>query len=250
VVRQTNPDAYTVGEIWDGNPRWVGENHFDGLMHYTLRDSILGLLNKKYSLAEFADQMEGFLVKYPRENVHAMYLTLGSHDTRRLISKLDEDINKVRLAFLLQFSNPGAPAIYYGDEIGLKGGKDPENRGAFPWNEEQWNHDLRKFVQKLIAARKRHPALRRGDLKRVYLSDENGWYAFSRTLGEDQVVIAINSSSETRQLSVPLNKMDLPDGIVMEDVVTRGRYRVVDQALNLAVEPWSGIMVGTIQEDI
>jgi len=246
VVRQANPDAYTVGEIWDGNPRWVGETHFDGLMHYTYRDAILDLLKKEITLEDFVKKMEGFLTQYPRENLYAMYLVLGSHDTRRLMSTLDDDLDKVKLAFLLQFANPGAPAIYYGDEIGMKGGKDPENRAAFPWEEARWNLDLRQYVQKLIAARKRHPALRRGDFQRVYLSQDNGWYAFARTLGEDQVVVAINSTSEPHQLSIPLQKLNLPDGIVMEDLVTHGRYRVVDQTLQLTIGPWSGAMVGTL----
>ena len=248
VVRETNPDAYTVGEIWDGNPRWVGENHFDGLMHYTFRETVLDMLGGQLTLADFAEKIEGFLTKYPRENVYAMYLPLGSHDTRRLMTKLDDDLDKVKLAFLLQFAYPGAPAIYYGDEIGMKGGKYPENRGAFPWDKDQWNHDLREYVKKLIATRKRHPALRRGDFQRVYLSKENGWYAFARTLGEDQVIIAVNSTSEVHQLSVPLNKLDLPDGVVMEDMVTRGRYRTHDQTLQMTIRPWSGVMVATVQE--
>jgi glycosidase len=245
-VRKVNPDAYTVGEIWDGNPRWVGDEHFDGLMHYTLRDAILKLIGREIKVTEFAEQMEGFLKMYPQENVYAMYLALGSHDTRRLMTKLDDDLEKVKLAFMLQFGNPGAPAIYYGDEIGLKGGKDPDNRGAFPWDENEWNHDLRDYVKKLIAARKRHQALRRGDLQRVYLSQENGWYAFARTLGEDQVVVAINATQEPHQLSIPLNKLHLPDGTLMEDVITRGRYRVVDQVLQVTVGPWNGIMLAAI----
>jgi neopullulanase len=248
-VRKVNSDAYLVGEIWDGDPRWVGENHFDGLMHYPLREAILNFLGQKDRLAEFVEKMEGFVTEYPRENVYAMYLALGSHDTRRLMSKLEDDLNRVKLAFLLQFANPGAPAIYYGDEIGMKGGKDPENRYAFPWDEKEWNHDLYNYVKKLIAARKRHPALRRGDLRRVYLSKENGWYAFARTLGEDQVIIALNSTSESHLINIPLQKLELPDGILMEDVITRGRYRVVDQSLQLTIGPWSGLMVGTILEE-
>ena len=245
-VRKVNPDAYTVGEIWDGNPRWVGDGHFDGLMHYTLREAILKLVGREIPVTEFAEKMEDFLTMYPRENVYAMYLALGSHDTRRLMTKLDDDLNKVKLAFLLQFANPGAPAIYYGDEIGLKGGKDPENRGAFPWDENEWNHDLRDYVKKLISARKRNPALRRGDLQRVYLSQENGWYAFARTLGENQIVVAINATEESHQLSIPLNELDLPDGTLMEDLITRGRYRVVDQVLQVTVGPWSGVMVAVV----
>lgn len=250
VVKRANPDAYTVGEIWDGDPRWVGDEHFDGLMHYTLRDAILDLLGYKTELPEFAKKMEEFLTLYPRENVYAMYLPLGSHDTRRLMTKLNDDLNKVQLAFLLQFANPGAPAIYYGDEIGMKGEKDPDNRRAFPWDEKEWSQELRAYIQKLIAARKKHPALRRGDLKRVHLSEDNQWYAFSRVLGEDKVLAVINPTKETHRLNVPVKKLNYPDGIVIEDLVTRGRFRVADQVVHLTLGPWSGALIGTILEDV
>jgi glycosidase len=84
VVKTANPDAYTVGEIWDGDPRWVGDSHFDGLMHYPLRRAILSMLTGKLPVSEFAGQMEAFPSMYPLENLHAMYVHLGSHDTRRV----------------------------------------------------------------------------------------------------------------------------------------------------------------------
>ncbi len=243
VVNDANPDAYTVGEIWDGNPRWVGDTHFNGLMHYTLRDAITDLLGYKITLAEFVVQMEGFLGMYPRENVYAMYLVLGSHDTRRLMTKLNHDINKVRLAFLLQFSNPGAPAIYYGDEIGMEGEKDPDNRRAFPWNESAWDLDLRAYVQRLIAVRKHHPALRRGDLQHVHLSEENHIYAFSRGLGEDKLLVVINGSKDPRKVDVPVSALNLEDGALLEDVVSHEQFQIRDQKLHLPFEPWGGMML-------
>jgi glycosidase len=214
-----------------------------------LRDAILDLLEKEIKLPEFVKKMEGFLTEYERENVFAMYLAMGSHDTRRLITRMDNDLNKVKLAFLLQFVNPGAPAIYYGDEIGLPGEGDPDNRRAFPWDESAWNQDLRKYVQKLISGRKRHPALRRGDLKRIHLSKTNNWYAFSRVLGEDKVVAAINPSEETRVLDIPMKKLHLADGTLLEDIVTRGRYRLSNQVLKVTLGPWSGVILATIGEE-
>jgi glycosidase len=246
VVKDANPDAYAVGEIWDGNPRWVGDTHFDGLMHYPLRDAITDVLEEKITLVEFAEKMESYLTMYERENLFAMYLALGSHDTRRLITKMGGNVSKVKLAFLIQFANPGAPSIYYGDEIGLPGEKDPENRRGFPWDESQWNTDLHSFVQKLITARKRHAALRRGDLARLHLSEENAWYAFSRRLGDDGVVVALNLSDETRQVTVPVQEMDWTDGDIVEDLVSGSRYRITENTLTLTLAPWSGCMVGTL----
>lgn len=246
VVKAANPDAYIVGEIWDGNPRWVGDTHFDGLMHYPLRDSITDMLEEKLSLVDFAERMESYLSMYARENVFAMYLPLGSHDTRRLLTKVGDNVPKVKLAFLIQFTNPGAPAIYYGDEIGMKGEKDPDNRWAFPWDEAQWDTDLRTYIQKLITARKQHPALRRGDLERLHLSEENNWYAFSRNLGDDQVVVVLNLSDDTRRISVPVQEMVWMDGTLVEDLITKARYRVNENSLDLTLAPWSGCMLGSL----
>lgn len=244
VVKEANPDAYTVGEIWDGNPRWVGDSHFDGLMHYPLREAILEMLDGSLKLEKFAEKMESFLTMYPRENVYAMYLAMGSHDTRRLFTKMGGDLRKVRLAFLLQFANPGAPAIYYGDEIGLPGEKDPDNRRAFPWDQAGWNVELRQYVQRLIAGRKRHPALRRGDFLRVHLRQENDWYAFARQLGEDAVLAVVNAGAETRKLDVPVKKLGLPENTVLEDIATSARYRINEQTVQLTLAPWSGALLG------
>jgi glycosidase len=186
---------------------------------------------------------------YPRDNVYAMYLTMGSHDTRRLLNELKNDFNKVRLAFLLQFANPGAPAIYYGDEIGMPGEKDPDNRRAFPWDESEWNYELRGYVQKLITARKKHAALRRGEMARVHLSEDNRWYAFSRILGEEKVIVVINPNDKAREVEIPLKKLNLPDGTLFEDVVTAGRYRMSNQTLKVTLAPWSGKMLATLTED-
>ncbi|MBN2501662.1 MAG: glycoside hydrolase family 13 protein, partial [Anaerolineales bacterium] len=167
VVKSVNPDAYLVGEIWTADPRWVGDNHFDGLMNYPLRDAMLDLIWMDNNVEEFANRVEGLLHIYPRENVHAMYLTLGSHDTERIFTMAQGNVAKTKLLFFYMFSYPGAPVIYYGDEIGIEGGKDPHCRQAFPWDESQWNTDLRGYVRRLTAVRKSTAALRRGDYHRL-----------------------------------------------------------------------------------
>jgi glycosidase len=131
----------------------------------------------------------------------------------------------------------------------MPGEKDPDNRRAFPWDESAWNHDLRGYVQKLIAVRKKHAALRRGEMARVHLSADNRWYAFSRILGEDKVIVVINPNKEAREVEIPLKKLGLPEGTLFEDVVTSGRYRMSNQTLKVTLGPWSGAMVATLAEE-
>ena len=179
VVKTVNPEAYLLGEIWELDSRWVGDNHFDGLMHYPLRSAVFDLLKGETTPTGFAGRLDQFVSAYPKENLHAMYLTLGTHDTRRLVNIMEGNMDKVRLAFLLQFAMPGAPAIYYGDEVGLEGEKDPDNRRAFPWDEGEWNHELRAFVKKLISLRKDMPALHQGNMQTIYTHDELNGFALA-----------------------------------------------------------------------
>ncbi len=97
--------------------------------------------------AHFAEKVEGLLSFYPRDNAYAMYVPVDSHDTERILTRMGNNLNKTRLAYMFQFAYPGAPAIYYGDEIGLVGGKDPGCRGAFLWEETSWNIELRNFLK-------------------------------------------------------------------------------------------------------
>ena len=139
---------------------------------------------------------------------------LDSHDTPRFISSVSGDQSALRLAYLFLFTYPGAPCIYYGDEIGLQGGHDPHCRNSFPWDEAKWDHDLRAFVQKCIALRRAYPALRRGSYHRLYAHD--GVYVFARRLGGEQLVIALNASSATRTIDVPLGPIGLASGVLTD----------------------------------
>jgi glycosidase len=200
VVKSANRDSYLVGEIWTADPRWLSPNHFDGLINYPLRDDLLRFLFGTLSTLQFADKVEAMLRMYPREHVFAMYNTLGSHDTERILTKLDGDVKKVKLAFLFLYSYPGTPAVYYGDEIGLMGGKDPECRGTFPWDHTQWNLELREWVSSLVSLRKRLVPMRRGDYRRVLADDRRKVYAFSRRLGDEKILVVMNASATTRHL--------------------------------------------------
>jgi len=69
------------------------------------------------------------------------------------VKMMSEEKKALRLAFLFLMTYPGAPCVYYGDEIGMEGGRDPENRGTFPWDESQWDHSLRNDIKKFICIR-------------------------------------------------------------------------------------------------
>ncbi len=239
-VKAIAADVYLLGEIWTADPRWANDQHFDGLMNYPMREALLGCLKAQITVPEFANSVEGLLTTYPRENAYAMYLPLGTHDTERLKTVLGGNMAKVKLAFLFQMAYPGAPAIYYGDEIGMEGGKDPDCRRAFPWNDLTWDTELRHWVKTLIALRRRNPAMRRGDYERL-LVDEHGLYAFRRKLGQEQVVVALNLSANTQTLILEADKAGWHEGYEVRNLLDYRKYGVQEGYLTVTLSPWTGM---------
>jgi glycosidase len=241
-VKSANQDAYLVGEIWTADPRWANDTHFDGLMHYPVRDALLAFLNNRENAVQFGDRVEGLLRIYPRDNVDAMFVTLGTHDTERLFTMLGNHLDKTKLAFLFLLAYPGAPSIYYGDEIGLEGGKDPDCRRAFPWDPAEWKGDLQPWVRTLIAARKARPSLRRGET--IRLLAEDGVYVFARILGEEKTVVALNAGGNRRNLELPAGMLNWLDGRMVRSLVDHRPFIVADGKLTVTLEPFSGVWIG------
>ncbi len=120
------------------------------------------------------------------------------------LSCVSGDKSALKLAWLFMFTIPGAPCIYYGDEIGVDGGHDPECRKAFPWDEDKWDKSLLDYAKACTSLRTENVALRRGDLKRVYAEGEV--MAYSRTHKNDTLFIAFNASKEEKVIELPIGK--------------------------------------------
>ena len=242
VVKKANRDAYLVGEIWDGDPRWVGEQHFDGLLNYPLRMSLIDLMNGKIHVSDFAKQIDSLLSLYPRENTYAMYLPLGSHDTERILSLLDDSVEKVKLSYLFLFTFPGAPGIYYGDEIGMTGGKDPDCRKAFVWKEEQWNRELLEWMKTLISLRKDQTVLRRGDFKVVEVLDKENCYAYSRSLDGAHCLVVLNAGNSRRYLKLRVGNL-WKDGRVVRNLLGNSEYIIANDSITITINAWEGVVI-------
>jgi len=243
VVKSTNRDACLIGEIWTADPRWADDAHFDGLMNYPVRAALLDCLTGRQNVTWFADTLEKLLSLYPRENVYAMYVPLGSHDTERVLTLLDGDLDKLKLAFLFQFAWPGAPAVYYGDEVGLEGGKDPDCRRAFPWDPADWKGDLQAWVQNLIALRGSRASLRRGEYARIATDEGTSVFAFARTLGEERTLVILNTSGQSQDISLPVATL-WPDGHTLRSLLDHRPLDVKAGKITISLPPRSGQWLG------
>ena len=243
IVREINPEAYTLGEIWDIQPRWVGDAHFDGLMHYPVRSAILDLLNHRLDVKTYQARIHQFLHAYPKENTDSMYLLLGSHDTERILTMLGKSVEKVKAAYLLLFSLPGAPGIYYGDEVGLEGGKDPDCRRAFPWDKSQWNSDLREFVKKIISVRMSSQALKAGDFILPDHFQTDGLFACWRTLPSEKILCLVNPGSSRWDGRISVSEFPNPERGAIKDMITGTDYSVLEGQVHVGLEPYSGVFL-------
>ena len=189
-VKIIKPDAYIVGETWRDTAHWLEGDTCDGIMNYPLRDCILDYCVRDTMDAEDFDHFSARLrsVHGPADALNLNLL--GSHDTPRLMTLSGGNVRRAKLAAVLQFTLPGAPMVYYGDEIGMVGENDPDCRRTMCWEAGQWNQEVYAAIRALASARRSHAALRRGSIETLRVF--NGLYAFRRCTAEDEVIVVTN----------------------------------------------------------
>lgn len=218
--KKVNPEAYLVGELWGDARRWLQGDQFDGQMNYPFARSALGFfagnrvnhhevqrsgydhIEPRTALEFAADLDRMFNQLYRPEVVHTQMNMLGSHDTPRLSTVVNHDRVAVGLMFLCQMTVPGAPNIYYGDEIGMLGAHDPDCRRAFPWHDEAtWDRELRDQIRAYIRLRHDLPVLRWGDF--TVLHAQGSLVVYQRQYQDRTAVIALNAGYESDACVVP-----------------------------------------------
>ncbi len=196
-VKAAKPDAYILGEVWGDAHEWLQGDEHDGVMNYRWRKAVLDFLAyKTIGPKAFDAALRRIRDDYPVGVTHSMFNLLGSHDTERLRTIFKGDKARQMLAVALQFTYPGAPCVYYGDEIGLEGGKDPDDRRAMPWDRTTWDLDLFELYKSLIALRKSNENLRRGSYRTRLADDATGLFAFERELRGTRVEVIMNTSDK------------------------------------------------------
>jgi cyclomaltodextrinase len=235
-VRAGNPEAYILGEVWSEAAHWLRGDMWDAVMNYLFtRACIAYFIGEEVDHDEmrrtsfrkvdtpgapaFRESLERLIGHY-HPNVTAVMMNLiSSHDMPRFLTLARGDRSALRLATLFQMTYPGAPSIYYGDEIGMAGGHDPANRAAFPWHSpDTWDRDLLHEFQRLTALRKAHPALRRGSFIPLLARDDV--FAFLRPDADETLLVALNSSRATRRIDLDLTG-HLADGTRLGEVWTK-----------------------------
>ncbi len=229
-VKREKPDAFLLGEVWEDatnktsygkRRRYLLGKQLDSVMNYPFADAVLNFVKFKNADAFFNDIMS-VVENYPKEALDSLMNHIGTHDTERAITRLagpsaqgrdrkwqhahntlgDYDyhmgVSMLKIASLLQFTLPGVPSIYYGDEVGMQGMKDPFNRECMRWGNQ--NTELLKWYTRLGEIRRGCKAFEKGELRFVFC--EHKTVAFVREGGGNAVLVAVNLDEEMKPLEL------------------------------------------------
>ncbi len=283
IVKEEDPNALIVGELWQKDStllRFLRGDRADTAMNYRLRDAVLGLLSpgafdskgfadsgRPLSPAEFSSRVESIREDYPDVVYYAMMNLLGSHDTERILwaltpgletradkefnrANLAEGLRRSRIAALIQFTMPGAPTIYYGDEVAVTGDDDPDDRRTYPWLDTGGspNAAMLRYYGSLATIRRANPALTQGDLRMLLADDASGVVAYGRKTTRQAAVVVVNRGLSAWTGGIPVSGY-LPEGALLQvNLVTEGgkrslTARVQNGMLPVSLERMSAVLL-------
>ena len=198
-AKETQPEAYIVGEHFGDARQWLQADVEDAAMNYRgftfplwgfLANTDISYDPQQIDAQTCMAWMDNYRAGLSHQQQLRMFNQLDSHDTARFKTLLGRDIARLPLAVVWLFTWPGVPCIYYGDEVGLDGKNDPFCRKPFPWQVEKQDSALFALYQRMIALRKKSQALRRGGCQVLYAEDNV--VVFVRVLNQQRVLVAIN----------------------------------------------------------
>jgi glycosidase len=289
VVKDEDPDALIIGELWQKDStllRFLRGDRADTTMNYRLRDAVIGFLapgsfdskgfgdsGRIISPSEFGARILSVQEDYPDAAYNTLMNLLDSHDTERLLWTLTPGVETTagkeldpanleagklnqKLASLIQYTMPGAPTIYYGDEVGLTGDDDPDDRRTYPWSDRggRPDHRLLFHYQLLALVRRAVDPLTQGDLRMLLADDSLGTIAYGRKTTQQAALVVVNRSDQSQTVTLPVAGY-LPDGttlIALYGVHTTlgGRVSVAGGVVTVTLPARSGLLLVTGKVDL
>ncbi len=246
-VKADNPEAYLFGEnFYDGTPHLQGDE-LDAIMNYqgftlplwdwlhdpTNQDGLPSHADSvPLSTEALAEQWTRFRSAVPWAITAQQFNLIDSHDTPRILNIVNGNKTRVKLAVALLMTVPGVPCIYYGDEIGMAGGSDPDNRRCMPWDEATWDHDLRGYFKRLIQLRRTAPALRNGGFQMLYADDD--LLLYQRQSAEQRIIVVAYRGTDTlAEKRVQIRHGGVSDSTTLTDYLTGASFNVYDGCIAL-----------------
>lgn len=202
-AKEAKSDAYVMGEVVGPAASWFKSGSLDGVMNYELYKFLTDFFARgKYGASEFRHRVYFLRRSYPAWANYANYNLLGSHDRPRFMTLCDDDLARFKQAYFFLFTLPGAPTIYYGDEIGMTGADDPDCRGTYPWKEDVYHKGLLEFFRGLTKLRDEVKPLRRGDFREIGSNEKV--FVYARGTRGGPVLATVNVEDRRAKIKVSL----------------------------------------------
>lgn len=193
-------ETVLIGDVWDDasnkisyskKRRYLYGKEIQSVTNYPLRESLINFTRGYIKSDKLKKKVMSLYENYPREVFLGNINLIGTSDTERILTVLDGNIRCLKIIVALQFTIPGVPLIYYGDETGVTGGKDPDNRKSYPWENE--DVDLIGFYKRIAQIRNGQDALKKGDFN--IFDTEEDIFAFERVDENERIVVVVNVSN-------------------------------------------------------
>ena len=252
-VLAVNPDAEILGEYWGDASAWLDDgSEWDGAMNYNgftqpASEWICGVDESGNSASLTPTQLDNWLhgtrADLPVDVQQTMTNFLGSHDTSRFATRCGGDIWKTYLGLFFQMTYVGTPTIYYGDEYGMQGGADPDNRRTFDWTQATTANSTVALTQKLVAIRNNYPALRTGSFMTLLTDDTHDIYAYGRFDQNNRIAVVLNGTGNTQTVTVPVYEESMTNGSQVTDLITGSKYTVSGGNVTVSVQGHYGAIL-------
>jgi glycosidase len=204
VVREQKPDIYILGEVWHDSMPWLLGDQFDAVMNYPFTTNVLNLLaSQTISAKEFMNDMTTVIQSYPKNVMDVTFNLVGSHDTPRILTECQEDVSRLKLIYTLLYTFMGSPCMYYGDEIGMTGGKDPGCRKCMEWNPKRQDSDLLDHVKKLMSLRQSEKLLANEGHFQFLNQEQSEIVAYRKYHHDQNVLVIINPTHVAQSFRIP-----------------------------------------------
>jgi len=253
-VKGANPNAFIFGEYWgnanawtNGTPwQWDSATNYDGftqpVSEWITGEDYSGNA-ASISASQFDNWLRGTRANYPEDVQQVMANFLSSHDITRFGERAGGDIQKTDLAAIFQMTYVGLPTIYYGDEYGMRGGADPDDRRTFDWSQASSGNASIALFHKLIAMREAYPALRSGSYITLLTDDANKIYSFGRMDQKNRIAVVLNQDSQSHTVTIPTYQLSMMNGSKVTDELTGNVYQVQNGQVTVDVEGEGGVVL-------
>ena len=249
-VKETNPDAAVIGEVWEdasnkisygSRRRYFQGSQLDTVMNYPLKNAVIDFLMHRLDGVAMEQIINSLWENYPKPAFTALMNILGTHDTQRILSVLGEDgrdgeysRQRLFLAMLIVSFMPGIPCVYYGDEIGMTGGKDPFNRMCF--EPEKGDPAILRFFRRLFAFRAKIAGLKEYGFQPR--TSEGNFYSFSRAGEKGRLIVAANAGSQDYLLNLAMKEREYLKDFFISGSVSYERQGVFRIRENSGFAAW------------